>query len=76
MRTRLFLPASKWPRWKAITPVRRRWSWRPEGAADDRPATVLYYCELEAILRYELHETSYPDVVATIIPNPNISNPN
>lgn len=47
------------------------WGWRPDGAADDRPATVLYYRELEAVLRYELRETGCPDVVSTIIPNPN-----
>ena len=52
------------------------WGWRPVGAADDRPATVLYYREQEAILLYELHKTSCPNVVATIISNPNISNPN
>lgn len=47
------------------------WGWHPDGAADDRPATVLYYRELEAVLRYELRETGCPDVVPTIIPNPN-----
>ena len=56
------------------------WGWRGAGVPRGQPMTtpqqVLYYCELEAILRHELHETSYPDVVATIIPNPNISNPN
>lgn len=47
------------------------WGWRPDGAADDRPAMVLYYHELAVILRYELRETGCPDVVATILPTPN-----
>ncbi len=47
------------------------WGWCAEGPVYNRPTTVLYYRELESILRYELHETGCSDVVSTIIPNPN-----
>ncbi|MCI1187870.1 hypothetical protein MON38_10600 [Hymenobacter sp. DH14] len=47
------------------------WGWRPDGEADDRPATVLYYHDMATILRYELRDTGCPDVVATILPTPN-----
>jgi hypothetical protein len=47
------------------------WGWRAAGETDDRPARILYYRELASILRYELRESSCPDVVATILPTPN-----
>lgn len=47
------------------------WGWLAPGEPDTRPATILRPHELDAVLRYELRETSCPDVVATILPLPN-----
>lgn len=47
------------------------WGWLAPGEADTRRATILRPHELTAVLRYEIRETSCPDVVATILPTPN-----
>lgn len=47
------------------------WGWLPEGESDKRPATILLLRELHVLLRYELRDTSCPDVVADILPSLN-----
>jgi hypothetical protein len=47
------------------------WGWLPEGEPDTRKATILLRHELATVLRYEFRDTRCPDVVATILPQPN-----
>ena len=44
------------------------WGWHAPDAPDTRCATILRRHELAAVLRYEIRETSCPDVVATLLP--------